>query len=189
MLDGESFRKQKHTIFLVKGTLDIWLKTIYKIIRPKLTDCPSVLWPRVLWSENWSKFNNIMTFWHFSYTFTRQNSMIKLNFMVVLVYIGYWRNLGSYMYFFGIIRGYIKCMGSENGSKLTHNMTFGHFSYIFISPKLDMNTFSGSVNLWRLLVESKPLYLLFDIIVDHYSAPRVQIWSKLIDIMTFRHFL
>ena len=111
-------RKQKHTIFLVKGTLDIWRKTIYKIIWPKLTDCPRVLWPRVLWFENRSKFTNIMTFGHFPYIFTCQNSMIKLNFMVVSVYIGYWKNLGSYMYFFGIIRGLYKAHGVREWVKI-----------------------------------------------------------------------
>ena len=45
------------------------------------------------------------------------------------------------MYFFGIIGGHRLRPGLANLSKLTYIMTFEHFSFILIPPKLDMNTF------------------------------------------------
>ena len=64
------------------------------------------------------------------------------------------------MYLFGIIGGHRVRLGSENWSKLTNIMTFGHFSFIFIPPKLDMNAFSDSISLWKLFVHSELLHLL-----------------------------
>ena len=64
------------------------------------------------------------------------------------------------MYLFGIIGCHRVRLGSENWSKLTNIMTFGHFSFIFLPLKLDMNTFSESISLWRLLVHSELLHVL-----------------------------
>jgi len=64
------------------------------------------------------------------------------------------------MYLFGIIGGRRVRLGSENWSKLTNIMTFGHFSFIFIPPKLDMNKLAESISLWRLLVHSELLHVL-----------------------------
>ena len=54
-----------------------------------------------------------------------------------------------------------RARGSKNWSKLTDIKTLEHFSYIFMPSNLDMNTFSGSISLWRLLVDSEPLHILF----------------------------
>ena len=48
----------------------------------------------------------------------------------------------------------------ENLSKLTSIMNIGHFSYILIPQKLDVNTFSGSISLWRRLRDSGPIEIL-----------------------------
>ena len=64
------------------------------------------------------------------------------------------------MYFFVIIGGHIGHEGSQNWSKLTDIMTFQHFSYIFRPTKFDVNTFSGSMSLWTLLIISEPLHVL-----------------------------
>ena len=64
------------------------------------------------------------------------------------------------MYFFDVIGGHRVREGSENWAKLTNIMTFGHFSYISTPPNLDINTFSGSISLWRLLIDSVHLYVL-----------------------------
>ena len=45
--------------------------------------------------------------------------------------------------------------------KITCNMTFGHFSNISTSWKLEMNIFSGSTNLRRLLGEYEPFNALY----------------------------
>ena len=48
----------------------------------------------------------------------------------------------------------------QRGSKLlkmTKYTTFGHFKCIFTSKNLVLNTFSGSINLWRLLGEYEHL--------------------------------
>ena len=65
--------------------------------------------------------------------------------------------MDSYMFFIDTSGGLRVRKGSENWSKLT---TFGHFQYIFTSEKLEMNTFSGSTNSWRLLVNYEPLHVL-----------------------------
>ena len=39
-------------------------------------------------------------------------------------------------------------------------MNIGHFSYMLIPQKLDVNTFSGSIRLWRLLRDSAPMEIL-----------------------------
>ena len=44
--------------------------------------------------------------------------------------------------------------------KITWNITFGHISLISTSRKLEMDTFSGSTNLWRLLEKFEPLDIL-----------------------------
>ena len=54
---------------------------------------------------------------------------------------------------------------------------------------VEMNTFSGCISLWRLLGDSEPLHVLFNIL----GAPRVRRgsknWYKLTDFMAFGHFL
>ena len=64
------------------------------------------------------------------------------------------------MYFFGVIGVHRVRPESEIWSKLTYIMNFLHFSYFFIPPNLDMNAFSGSISLWRLLVHSELLHVL-----------------------------
>ena len=49
---------------------------------------------------------------------------------------------------------------SENWSNLTSIMNVDHFSYILVTQKLDVNTFSGSISLWRLLRDSGPIEIL-----------------------------
>ena len=83
-----------------------------------------------------------------------------MHFLVVEIYGGFWEIMSSYKYLIDGIGGDGVRKGSENWSKLTNIMTFLHFSFIFIPPKLDMNTFSGSISLWRLLVDSEPLHVL-----------------------------
>ena len=68
--------------------------------------------------------------------------------------------MSSYKYVIDGIGGERVREGSENLTKLTNIMTFGHFSFIFIPPKLDMNKLAESISLWRLLVHSELLHVL-----------------------------
>ena len=67
--------------------------------------------------------------------------------------------------------------------KLTYIMNFGHFSYFFIPPNLDMNAFSGSISVWRLLVHSEHLHIWYH--RGSQSAPGV---GKLVKINQYYDF-
>ena len=74
------------------------------------------------------------------------------------------------------------CRGSKNWYKLTEFMAFGHFLYIFIPPKVEMNSFSGRISLCRLLRYSGPqpfhVLLFICLILEFYG---VDLPSKLFD--------
>ena len=64
------------------------------------------------------------------------------------------------MNFSGSIRGFIAGKGFQKLVKMARYTTFGYIPYISTSHKLEINPFSGSTNLWRLLRGYEPLNVL-----------------------------
>ena len=82
------------------------------------------------------------------------------HFLAVKIYGGFWENMGPWVYFFASIWCF---WVGQKGLKIAPNdqiSDFGHFKGIFTSENLILNTFSGSINLWRLLGEYGPLGVL-----------------------------
>ena len=125
-----------------------------------------------------------MTFGHFSFIFIPP----KLDMNKLAESISLWRLLVHSELLHVLLwcyRGPQSGPESENWSKLTYIMNFGHFSYFFIPPNLDMNAFSGSISFWSLLVHSEHLHIIyfFSILGGHRVRQGSKSWSKLIDIM------
>ena len=99
-----------------------------------------------------------MTFWalfkHFHFKKDRKESI------VVLIYRDFLNNMSHLPYFVGSIRGFLVGHMVPKSAKKAENMTFWAFSNIFASNKIEMNPFSSSTNLERLLGEYEPLHVL-----------------------------
>ena len=84
------------------------------------------------------------------------------------------------------------CKGPLSGSdglkivKNSHKTTFGHILFISTSKKLEINPFSSSTNLLRLLGEYKHLIVLSRVMFL-YLNQRVQKLDKMARYMTFGH--
>ena len=64
------------------------------------------------------------------------------------------------MYFFDTIGGHYSAQGVRKLVKINRYTTFMHFLYISTPHKLEMNTFSGRIKLWKPLGGYEPLYVL-----------------------------